>query len=633
MNDLSPAYAIHGFGVALSKELRVALELAMAPSNCSICGHHILDIAAQLRSADAAFQAERPVLFVLWDADHFWIGRSGDNHGCIRCFQLWRMSSWMLALAPSAAETGQLGMPALPAMLATWLVNTVVLMACSPTRPLPYQARMRFASGDLRSVTDHHYIRHPECDRCPRLPDNTPLSAASLLGEIPAKLDGYRVTPLARQAAVVMPQAFDRRCGLVRRISNQSTLRLMPATSASFLPFDNPLLSDHGFGRTGQRDTDAVVAVLEVLERFAGMRPRGQGGGVTGCYAQLAAHAIDPELFILHDREQRDEPDFVLAEYAAETDYEWVWGYSFRRQASVLVPRQIAYYDLGPATRITGQRFVQESSNGCALGGSRLEAVLYGLLEVIERDAFLTSWYAQLPVRRVDISDCEDRWVSAMAARLTAEGLMLEVFAISVGPKAAVLAVRIADPELRFGPAAAFAAGAHLERNRALRSALCEAVSSIQFVPPASRDKLMARGHELLADPSRVRGMSDHTGQCWPLEALTQRHFALAADPPLAWQDIPSLATHPAAIDLSNALDGLVQSSLEFCHDIVVVDQSFEPFAQQGVHCVKVLAPGLLPMTFGHQYRRISKARLQRAPGSRVTGKSPPRQYLPHPFP
>ena len=43
-----------------------------------------------------------------------------------------------------------------------------------------------------------------------------------------------------------------------------------------------------------------------------------------------------------------------------------------------------------------------------------------------------------------------------------------------------------------------------------------------------------------------------------------------------------------------------------------MVDQTFANIEKLGLACVKVLAPGLLPVTFGHQYRRISYARLNK---------------------
>lgn len=59
----------------------------------------------------------------------------------------------------------------------------------------------------------------------------------------------------------------------------------------------------------------------------------------------------------------------------------------------ILVPESIAYYSLGHR-----DAYVYETSNGCAIGGSLEEAIFHGILEVVERDAFLLTWYAELPL-------------------------------------------------------------------------------------------------------------------------------------------------------------------------------------------------------------------------------------------
>ena len=56
-----------------------------------------------------------------------------------------------------------------------------------------------------------------------------------------------------------------------------------------------------------------------------------------------------------------------------------------------------------------GEGFVYETSNGCALGGSLEEAIFHGIMEVVERDSFLLTWYAKLPLPRLDLSSANDQ--------------------------------------------------------------------------------------------------------------------------------------------------------------------------------------------------------------------------------
>ena len=70
---------------------------------------------------------------------------------------------------------------------------------------------------------------------------------------------------------------------------------------------------------------------------------------------------------------------FPFTEFDPDRPIDWVWGYSFLQERPILVPELLAYYSLGGRS----QGFVYETSNGCALGGSLEEAILYGIFEVV----------------------------------------------------------------------------------------------------------------------------------------------------------------------------------------------------------------------------------------------------------
>jgi ribosomal protein S12 methylthiotransferase accessory factor YcaO len=72
---------------------------------------------------------------------------------------------------------------------------------------------------------------------------------------------------------------------------------------------------------------------------------------------------------------------------------------------------------------------LSEISNGCALGGSMAEALLYGLLETVERDAFLMAWYGRLPVPRIDPGTARDRTIPLRVAAINEEtGYWVELY-------------------------------------------------------------------------------------------------------------------------------------------------------------------------------------------------------------
>jgi ribosomal protein S12 methylthiotransferase accessory factor len=588
------------------------------PADALVLTHPLYALAEQTSAVESACHRGLRAVVVLHAPGQRWICAAEGGGPCFHCFHLWRLHGWTVGFTRDAVDSAAL--PPMSPVCEAWVEAGVAAAVDAAF------ARIRtHAQGDVgevwrigveqRTVERHTFLRHPDCPRCPPLADNAAASAAAMFEEPSSRTAfGTRSAALADLASEVLPGAVDPRTGLIRRVVHRTSTPLLSMRAAALYPFRDPTVVEQGFGRSGRGREDGIVAALEAIERFAGMRPRGQRTVVRGSYRELRAQALDPAQCILHPSEARASPAFALAAYCPDTVYEWVWGYSFRRGGAVLVPLQLAYFGLGRSERVLGGRFVYEISNGCALGASMVEAALHGLLEVIERDAFLASWYARRALDAVDVSGCRDPFVQAMLARLQAESLETVVYDIRCDLPPAAFAVSVIDRERRFGPSLLYAAGAHLDRDSALRAALSEAVTFVYRYSPEERAAKLRDGERLLDTPEAVRTMADHALQCWPERALSEKMFVRSDAAPAPWSALPSL-TDADAVPTSELLDALAASTLAVAHDVIVIDQSFEPFRARGLRCVKVLAPGLLPMTFGHQHRRICRDRLAQVSG------------------
>jgi ribosomal protein S12 methylthiotransferase accessory factor len=72
--------------------------------------------------------------------------------------------------------------------------------------------------------------------------------------------------------------------------------------------------------------------------------------------------------------------------------------------------------------------------------------------------------------------------------------------------------------------------------------------------------------------------------------------------------------------------------------EVIVVDQTTPEVKRMGLHCVKVIIPGMLPMTFGYHLTRLDGLeRVLRVPMELGYARKPlTREQLnphPHPFP
>ena len=232
-----------------------------------------------------------------------------------------------------------------------------------------------------------------------------------------------------------------------------------------------PLFSgDEGVaGRTHSYAVSELTAILEGLERYCGITPRGKRTVVHDSYRNLKDQALNPLKVGVHAKEQYALPDFPFEQFNPDRSINWVWGYSFLQERPILVPELLAYYSLG-----CGQGFVYETSNGCALGGSLEEAIFYGILEVVERDSFLMTWYAELPLPRLDPYSANDQELKLMIDRVRAVGGYDLYFYNSTMEHGIPSVWAMAKNRKQKGLNIICAAGAHLDPVRAVKSAIHE---------------------------------------------------------------------------------------------------------------------------------------------------------------
>ncbi|MGW2520671.1 TOMM precursor leader peptide-binding protein [Streptomyces sp. NPDC001617] len=485
--------------------------------------------------------------------------------------------------------------------------------------------------------------RRGGCSICGPLPEDTPERARFVPAPRPLT-DPYRLrqdNPATTQARL-SAALHDWRLGPVASLSRQEKYPLALAQAAVVGDWEQ---RDGGYGRALTFADAERIALFEAVERMTGMVPRGKRTVLRGSFAELGPQrAIDPAQLGLHEPHLEELPEFQIARYTPDMVTTWVYGWSMGQDRALAVPEEMAYWGL-PQGRAGGDspKFVLDSSNGCGLGNSLEEAVLYGLLEVAERDAFLMAWYARTPLARVAPPD-DDPLVSHSVDRLDALGYDLLLFDSSndFGVPAVVSLVLCRDPESA-APQAFFAAGAHPDPREAIRSAVVEVVVNLEVTAEQARmspDKFdRDRLRRMLDEPQRVAHMEDHTGLFTLPEARSRFEFLLADKrPPRPWHQIWPGRPRPVP-DLGVLLTEMAAHVVRVGMDVVVVDQT-DPVVRDalGLQAAKVLVPGALPMTFGHVHRRTrGLPRLLDVPWQ--LGRLPARPryedlpFDPHPFP
>ncbi len=560
--------------------------------------------------------------------------RRADGHDAV-----WQQHGAVLAARPAALLTDAV------ADLAAELVAEEVLEVRGGRAPArTHRALLMIDLVDL-DISTHRFLADPLCPICGVLVDDTPEHAVVELRPRPKLApDLHRVRAVSQETDRLMDLYVDSETGLFAEVNAAAHGGVVMA-SASFGVRDAastqrgderaPHAREVGYGRADDYRMSKTVAVLEALERYGGLAPGGRRTTVFASYDEVADRAVDPRGLGLHAPHDYRRADFPFRPFAADADYPWVWGFSFGRQEPILVPETCAYYRTGRDGRGRG-RFAFDSSNGSALGGCLEEAILHGILEVAERDAFLLTWYARLAVPRIDLRSAGSAVRTLVASVEADTGYQVMAFDTTLEqgvPCVQVIAVdRSGDPAR---PRGLCGAGSALDPERAVMNAVGElgpllSVFAGSFADQRERAQLMA------ADSTLVASMPDHSVLYGAAEAFARLDF-LTSQP--ASRDLSAMTTGDFRdLDLSNDLRDLLARYLDSGLDVVVVDQTTAEHSAADLACVRVIIPGALPMTFGHHFRRLEGLTRLRTVPSLLGYRDHPLSVEdvnphPHPFP
>ena len=216
---------------------------------------------------------------------------------------------------------------------------------------------------------------------------------------------------------------------------------------------------------------------------------------------------------------------------------------------------------------------MQESSNGCASGGCLVEAVYHGLMEVVERDAFLLAWYGRAAAAGDRPRAPAPAPDPAMVDRLAMYGYRARFFDTRITfhiPVVTAVAVRL---DGGFGRLC-FGAGASLDPEAAIAAGLCEIATDAVNCRAAARAGTAARhGRRLrpgvgLHDHPLLYGlpeMGSHASFLLGAPAAAPRSLAEAfAEAP------PRAAPPPTCATTSTLRRGGDRAGF----DVIVVDQT-----------------------------------------------------------
>lgn len=352
-----------------------------------------------------------------------------------------------------------------------------------------------------------------------------------------------------------------------------------------------------------------LVARCEGLERLHVIAPRTNESLVLGGYDELSNDAVDP--VSLFYRVSGPGPNRPLVEYDPNTPMYWTWGYQPLQRQNRLVPAQDIWFN---THLLPGEHcYINASTNACALGSSFEEASLFAILEAIERDAHLTTWYLRRPCNQIDPASATLAPFQLLWVRLKAAFPDFQIYFFDLSVDIAVPTVAAVSVKQKGdGPKCLYAVASRPLVEQAMFSGLKDLSSWLTTNPETYHRE---RYEKFLAAPELVLMPEDHRA-FYSLDETFERlsFFGFDTAPSLSAEEIDARSPikRQDSYHLSEVLETILDHLEEHGIEVVLKDLTFPTLAKQ-IRCVKAVAPGLYPMWFGYNYARFAVTeRLQR---------------------
>ena len=313
---------------------------------------------------------------------------------------------------------------------------------------------------------------------------------------------------------------------------------------------------------------------------------------------------------------------------ADDTPVAWTWGWSLIRNRPTLVPASLVYVPYFPCFREQGEQVAGPGvSTGLACARSLDQAVLKGIFECVERDAFMIVWMNRLRIPRVEI-ESHPYLQRLYQERLRREGLQYVLLRTTSDiPIPSFLCLLIDD---RRSPPMISAGGASsLDPVAAAAKAMTEAVQTHEWV------KFLGRGNrrfQFAPDFGDIREFENHVELYGYGDMMHALDFLLddANGTVSNWENG---ATGDLRQDLDKTLSLMAAMNLE----TIAVDLTTPDVAECGFRVTRALVPELQPLDADYLHRFLGGRRLYEVPQrmgftDRVTTIESLNPY-PHPYP
>lgn len=413
--------------------------------------------------------------------------------------------------------------------------------------------------------------------------------------------------PLSRNPNAIVDDEF----GLVRWVTEAPNYPDDPkifnyavtmASTGEYLPlicFTN----NGGAGLT--RDEAYRAALGEAVERYCSS-VFFKEDLILQSYAEASrdCRALRPEELALFHPSQRDDVHYSW--FTEQTKLCWTQGWSLTKDEPILIPASLVYVPYHPFFRDDGEESIGPGiSTGQAAGYSGVDALLGGIYEVIERDAFSILWLNRLPAPKIAI-DSSPSLAATYHEHFERAGLEYTLFDMTSDIRVpSVLCMVIdhtADP-----PMICTGGATNSDPERAARKALVEAAQTLQWA------RFLGNREEpfvIAADCSNINEFEQHVFLYGYGDRMSSVQFLRGSKKVVPLSALPG-ASYVSREEEFRHVRAEVESK---GYEVLAVDLTSVDVAECGYRVAKVMIPQMQQLEGDHRHRLLGCRRIYDVP-------------------
>ncbi|MCW9054903.1 MAG: YcaO-like family protein [Candidatus Pacebacteria bacterium] len=351
---------------------------------------------------------------------------------------------------------------------------------------------------------------------------------------------------------------------------------------------------------------------------------------ITASYEEMPERTLDIFSVVGFSNEQRADNKFI--QFTEKTPLRWVPSTSLISNKKIYCPAQFssAYY-MGfvqtPFLKDEKSRRDEPMlrwcvSTGLATGASTEDALVSGILEIIERDAFMISYLNKLTPPQVDLEELalRDKEVSLILKSFKRHNLEAYVLELPTDFPVAVYCTVIKDKS-GVGPSIAVGASADFDKKTCLLDSMSEALSVRVSV------RSLSKRHSNKIKNMNQDGRLIHWAQKEQLEKL---NFFLGGEKKkCAFTTNKTGRVRHGKEELKELIHSFKKNGQELCY----VDLTTKETRGAGFFTVNVIAPEMQPLHLNEFVPYLSGKRLREVPEKLGYTSAETLNTEPHPFP